>query len=144
MALESAESVEYVLSRYAVHPSQLKPFSMGSDLELVEKHFTQNSVEDILESLKSDDSDFAQNCLRTMDTVSPTALKIVYAAFKKGRNLSLKQCLEMEFKIITECMKQHDFMEGVRAVLVDRDNYQQSKKAAITDGSDSTIEKYVV
>ena len=49
---------------------------------------------------------------------------LVVEQLKRGRHLSLQQVFDMERKISSQCMRQADFYEGVRALLIDKDNFQ--------------------
>ena len=117
-------STPAILSKYAVHPSKLPEFTLKNDLESIEKIFdfdNSNCIEDLVLGLEKLDNDFGSNTVKQLLSVSPTSLKVVYRALLEGRNKTLRQCLDMEFDIVSEFMRQHDFYEGIRAQLVDKD-----------------------
>ncbi|TNN38941.1 3-hydroxyisobutyryl-CoA hydrolase, mitochondrial [Liparis tanakae] len=57
----------------------------------------------------------------TLSRMSPTSLKITHQQLEAGAALSLREVLVMEYRLSQACMRGHDFYEGVRAVLVDKD-----------------------
>jgi len=98
--------------------------------------FAGHSVEAILERLDRDGSDFARETAQVIRTRSPTSLKLVFRQLREARALDLKQCLAMEFRLAVRVLKAHDFREGVRAALIDKDRspkWQPASLAAVGD-----------
>jgi enoyl-CoA hydratase len=96
--------------------------------------FSAASVEAILERLERDGSDFALQIAQVMRTRSPTSLKLVFRQLREAARLDLRQCLAMEFRLAVRVLKDHDFREGVRAALVDKDRspkWQPSSLAGV-------------
>jgi enoyl-CoA hydratase len=100
--------------------------------------FAGSSVEAILERLDRDGSAFARESAQTIRTRSPTSLKLVFRQLRQARQLDLTQCLAMEFRLAARVLQVHDFREGVRAALVDKDRspkWEPSSLAAVGDVS---------
>jgi enoyl-CoA hydratase len=98
--------------------------------------FGAASVELILERLDRDGSDFATQTAQTIRARSPTSLKLVFQELREGAARDLKQCLAMEYRLALRMLKAHDFREGVRAALVDKDRapkWQPSALAGVGD-----------
>jgi enoyl-CoA hydratase len=98
--------------------------------------FSAASVEAILERLDRDGGDFARATAQVMRGRSPTSLKLVFRQLREGAQLDLKQCLAMEFRLALRALRGHDFREGVRAALVDKDrtpHWQPSSLAGVGD-----------
>ncbi|CAF1598257.1 unnamed protein product [Didymodactylos carnosus] len=74
--------------------------------------------------------------------MSPSSMKITFEQLKRGKSLDFKECLKMEYRIVLHIMKEHDFYEGVRAVLVDKDNKPRWKPATLAETSEKQIQKY--
>jgi len=140
------ESVPCILGEYSIHPSKLPPFSLAPELDQIQKHFTLDSAEKIVASLKTEcetkTDTFMNKILATLESVSPTSLKIIHRALREGENKTLKQVLDMEFGIVTQCFKAHDTIEGIRAVLVDKDKNTRWNPAHLSQVDDSMIDKY--
>jgi enoyl-CoA hydratase len=101
--------------------------------------FSAHSVEAILERLDRDGSDFARETAQIIRTRSPTSLKLVFRQLRLARTLDLKQCLAMEFRLAVRAIKAHDFREGVRAALIDKDRspkWAPASLAAVGDLDD--------
>ena len=93
-------------------------------------------MEAILERLDRDGSDFARATAQIIRSRSPTSLKIVFHQLRAAEALDLKQCLAMELRLARRLLPGHDFREGVRAALVDKDRaprWQPSALAGVGD-----------
>ncbi|HEV7437114.1 MAG TPA: enoyl-CoA hydratase/isomerase family protein [Pseudorhizobium sp.] len=113
------EAVEAVLSWFATAPGESE---LQKHRVLIDRCFTHDSVEQIIAALKSEDDDFARRALETILKRSPTSLKLTLRLLRDGRNSSgLVECLEREFGAGTEILRHHDFYEGVRAAIIDKD-----------------------
>lgn len=79
-----------------------------SELATLRKHvdgtFDKGSVEDIVQALKQDNSEWAQKTLKTLHTVSPTSLKVVYNQIKIGSKLAFDKCFDLELTIAAQMM----------------------------------------
>jgi len=93
--------------------------------------FSAPSVEAILERLERDGSDFALETAQIIRTRSPTSLKLVFRQLREAAALDLKQCLAMELRLALRVMKGHDFGEGVRAALIDKDRNPKWQPASL-------------
>ncbi|XP_032586164.1 3-hydroxyisobutyryl-CoA hydrolase, mitochondrial isoform X3 [Drosophila mojavensis] len=130
-----ADDVPEILEKF--HSKPEKPFSLTPVLEQINKHFSAGSVEEILESLRTDDSDWAKKQLEILSKVSPTSLKVTFRQLELGAQLSLAQCLIMEYRLAVRHLEPRaDFKEGVRALLIDKDQkpkWQPSTLSEVTE-----------
>ena len=62
-----------------------------------------------------------RNTLEVLSKKSPTSMSVALKQLALAKDLNLKDCLLMEFRICQAMMAKHDFYEGVRANLVDKD-----------------------
>lgn len=102
----------------------------------IETIFLASSVEAILERLDRDSSDFGKLTSQAVRARSPTSLKLVYRQIRAAAHLDLKQCLAMEYRLALRLLPGHDFREGVRAALIDKDRdpkWQPSALAGVAD-----------
>jgi len=65
--------------------------------------------------------EWATKTLKTLNKMSPTSVAITHELLHRGVGLDLKDCLLMEYRVVNRCMS-NDFQEGIRALLVDKDN----------------------
>jgi enoyl-CoA hydratase len=89
----------------------------------IDRLFASDTVEEIFGALERDGSDWARAQLELLRTKSPQALKVSLRQLRTGRRLkAFDEDMAMEFRIASRAVLLHDFREGVRALLVDKDN----------------------
>ncbi|MCI4378818.1 hypothetical protein PGIGA_G00219980 [Pangasianodon gigas] len=118
-----------------------KPFVLQQHAEAIDRLFEGSSVEEILEKLQKDQSAFAQKQVETLSKMSPTSLKLTFRQLQAGAGLSLQEVLVMEYRLSQACMRGHDFYEGVRAVLIDKDQSPKWKPATLAEVSEQCVEE---
>lgn len=90
--------------------------------ELIDRAFAHDNVEDIVAALEQDGSDFAQATLKALADKSPRGLKVTLKLLRLGRaSKTLEECLAREYLAALEVFDSHDFVEGVRAAIIDKD-----------------------
>jgi 3-hydroxyisobutyryl-CoA hydrolase len=92
------------------------------DTSHITRCFSANRLEDILQNLEKDNSEWAKQQLKLLKKMSPRSLKIAIRQMELGATKSLKECFEMEYQMGWRFGKNSDFVEGVRALLVDKCN----------------------
>ena len=142
-ALREGMELEPALTLYSC-PLEGKGF-LEHHYEEIETHFNKPSLRNILESLANDPSPFSQNTYNTLMTKSPTSLEVVFRQLKKeGPPLSFIERMKLEFRLSQHFMEGHDFMEGVRAVLVDKDHLPRWRPSTLQDLNPLDIDHYFV
>ena len=103
--------------------------ALVADLELLQSaidfHFSKPDVPSIMTSLRterrSQHGAWAQQTLKTMESRSPLMLCVTARQLQLGRSMDLADCLRMELNMVYRCSEEHDFREGIRAVIIDKD-----------------------
>jgi enoyl-CoA hydratase len=132
-ALVDGQSADKAIAPFARKP---EPGSLAPHRRWIATIFSASSVEAVLERLDRDGSDFAVQTAQTIRSRSPTSLKLVFRQLHEAEKLSLNQCLAMEFRLALRVLASHDFREGVRAALVDKDRrpkWEPSSLAGVGD-----------
>jgi enoyl-CoA hydratase len=88
---------------------------------VIDRCFGFDRVEAILDALDAEPGDFAAEAAATIRTMSPTSLKLTLLELRRGRSLTFDDCMRMEYRLSQSVLAGHDFYEGVRAQLVDKD-----------------------
>ncbi|XP_062313420.1 3-hydroxyisobutyryl-CoA hydrolase, mitochondrial [Osmerus eperlanus] len=96
-------------------------FVLQQHTDVIDRLFNSSSVEGILQNLKTEGSPFALKQAEILSQMSPTSLKITFKQLQQGATMSLQEVLVMEYRLSQACMRGQDFYEGVRAVLINKD-----------------------
>jgi enoyl-CoA hydratase len=121
-ALEGDEPVKATLARFAVRPPRS---TLVGEAEDIEACFSQADRQGILDALRQADaggSSFAAPARAAMLEKSPTSQAIALRQMALGRAIDFDEALRTDFRIVSRICRGHDFYEGVRAVIVDKDN----------------------
>jgi enoyl-CoA hydratase len=108
----------------------------------IDRIFAGNSVEDILAALDRASDAWAQKTVATMRTKSPLSLKLALAQVRRGKRWDFDTCMRAEFRIVSRIIEGHDFYEGVRAVIVDKDNAPVWQPVTLAGVSDADVERH--
>jgi enoyl-CoA hydratase len=128
--------IERVLAEKAADPG---PAPIAEHRARIDACFDGDSVEAIVAALERDGSDWANATLATLRGMSPTSMKLTHAALRRAETMDFDDCLKMEYRLSQACMAGHDFHEGIRAVLVDKDKSPQWSPARLDEVDDKTI-----
>ncbi|MEY4706644.1 MAG: short-chain-enoyl-CoA hydratase [Pseudomonadota bacterium] len=132
-ALAEGRAVEEAVRKFA---RKAPEGALAAQRRHIQTIFLASSVEAILERLDRDGGDFARQTSQSIRMRSPTSLKLVYRQIRTAAHLDLKQCLAMEYRLALRLLPGHDFREGVRAALIDKDRnpkWQPSALAGVAD-----------
>ena len=129
-----------LITSYSSSPDEESEFVMISDFSL--KNFKGNTIEEIIDNLKNNNSDLATKILSIIGTKSPTSLKVALRSLQLGRKNSFEDCMKMEFRMVNKVMNDHDFYEGVRALIIDKDNKPSWSPKSIEDVEDGFVDEF--
>ncbi len=91
--------------------------------EEIDKVFALDSLEAILAALRASGSDWANEQLKVMATKSPQTMKVALRQLQLGGQAkTFAENMAMEYRIGARVVQRHDFLEGVRAVIVEKDH----------------------
>nr|XP_042698371.1 3-hydroxyisobutyryl-CoA hydrolase, mitochondrial isoform X2 [Chrysemys picta bellii] len=138
----SKENVADVLNSYHMKCKidQEKQFVLDEHMDKINSLFSASTMEEIIQNLKQDGSPFALKQLETINKMSPTSLKMTLRQLREGASMNLQDVLTMEYRLSQACMSGHDFYEGVRAVLIDKDQVPKWKPATLEEVTDEFVD----
>jgi enoyl-CoA hydratase len=114
----------------------------------IERLFAGDRVEDILAALDREassggaDAEWAAKTAVAMRTKSPLSLKLALAQVRRGKAWDFETCMRAEFRIVSRVIHGPDFYEGVRAVIVDKDNKPRWRPATLAEVSEAEVERH--
>ncbi|MCX7358395.1 MAG: enoyl-CoA hydratase/isomerase family protein [Alphaproteobacteria bacterium] len=126
------------LSESAGRPKELT----SENVERINRVFALDSVEAIFAALESDNSDWARAQLTTLKTKSPQAMKVSFRQMREGAKMaSFADEMRSEYRLAFRVASRHDFQEGVRALIVDKDNKPVWNPATLDGVSDALLDE---
>jgi enoyl-CoA hydratase len=112
--------IEAILARAEADAGQAPIAAHRDDIDRL---FGGHSVEGIFEALEADGGEWARAQLEILRTKSPQTLKVAFRQLQTGAHLTdFAHNMRMEYRIGARVVQRPDFLEGVRAVIVDKDN----------------------
>lgn len=134
--------IDKTLYNYSSLSKDTTEFVLQPHLKQIEKAFAGATVEDIAKNLHSDGSEWAMSTLKLISKMSPTSLKITLRQLQLGASMTLRECLQMEFRLAAHCCIDSDFKEGVRALLIDKDQQPNWKPDTIEKVTQGHVNKF--
>ncbi|RAU22011.1 enoyl-CoA hydratase/isomerase family protein [Paramagnetospirillum kuznetsovii] len=114
-----AAEVEAILSGFASDPG---PAPLDDKRALIDRCFGQDSLDAVFAALEAESDPFAAETLAALRAKSPHLVAVSFEMIKRGRTMGFDECMRMEFRLALALAPAHDFVEGIRALLIDRDN----------------------
>ena len=117
----------------AEHAAPLPPFSLAPHRDAIDRCFGADSILGILHELQAEDSDWSSDVLATLRQMSPASVLWSFELVRQGADRTLAQCLQAELALTRKVVRHPDYLEGVRAMVVDKDRKPRWKAARIED-----------
>lgn len=134
------DALQSAMDKYASSPPE------DSELRIVQgevdKHFSNTSVEDILQSLDQSATPFAEKTRASILSKSPSSLKVTIQQLINGEGKSIRECLDRDFTIAKNFLLHDDFYEGIRSVLIDKDHLPDYRYKRLSDVDDRLVERF--
>jgi enoyl-CoA hydratase/carnithine racemase len=112
----------------------------------IDRHFSQPSVGEMFSSLEAEIrpeyADWARQTAKLMHTRSPTMLRATLRQMQQGKDMNLGACFRMELNMAQACFEHGDFVEGVRALIIDKDNAPRWTPSRIDQVTDAMIDPF--
>lgn len=123
------DAVAGALAHYVRDPG---PAPIEAHLADIDRLFGAASVEAILQGLDEDGGEWARGQMVGLATKSPQTLKVAFRQLAHGAAFTdFAANMAMEYRIGARVVQRHDFLEGVRAVIVDKDNNPRWEPASV-------------
>lgn len=110
----------------------------------IDRCFSASCVTDLLKALKAENTVWSEEVLTLLAKRSPTSLVVTLNYLQRAKSLSFDAVMQMDFNLAHAFMHHSDFFEGVRAVLVDKDQAPIWYPATIAEVTQEMIDDYFV
>ncbi|WP_434384940.1 enoyl-CoA hydratase/isomerase family protein [Melittangium boletus] len=106
----------------------------------IDRCFAGGRVEEILAALEAEGTPWAEATRATLGRMCPTSLKVTLRQLRLGRALPYDAMKDVEFRLSQHCTARPDFREGIRAVLVDKDQKPRWSPSTLAEVSDADVD----
>jgi enoyl-CoA hydratase/carnithine racemase len=131
--------VSDVLNRFHLSPQTSQLMTLAQEISQI---FHADSMQKIMTNLQTNPSAFCQETMATLNKKSPTGLVVTLAALRQGAKMDFDDCMKQEFRLVTHFLLSHDFAEGIRAVIIDKDQSPQWQPKHITEIHENDLNTY--
>jgi enoyl-CoA hydratase len=144
-ALCGAAPLDALLGAFAEPAGQGEVAARGA---AIERLFAGASVEAILARLDAEaasasaDAQWAGGVAATIRTKAPRSLKLALAQVRRGRDWSFADCMRAEWRIVSRVAYGEDFYEGIRAVIIDKDNRPRWRPADLAGVTQAEVDRH--
>lgn len=138
-ALADNDSVEAALDAVSVAAA---PSKLMEKADLIDEIFSAGSVEEIMARLDASDDPWSQKTAEGIRAKSPTSVFLAFEQMRRGKELDFNGCMRLEYRIVTRILEGHDFFEGVRALLVDKDQAPKWQPDRLEDVDTEALSAY--
>jgi enoyl-CoA hydratase len=140
-AMIEGEPIDAVLDGLHEHPG---PSELERLRPAIDRIFAAPSLDGVLKGLEREDGEqreWARQTLEILARRSPLSLKVTFEFLRRGAaHKTLKEALIVEYRLATRLIRRHDFMEGVRAAIVDKDQSPKWEHASMDAVPDALVQ----
>ena len=134
--LSETDEIEAVLGHYARKAGRGSLQMLGP---LIDTAFGRDGVEEIVRELSGNEGEWARRALAAMKRNAPTSLKVTFEQLRRGAELDFGDCMRMEYRLACHMATAHDFAEGIRARIIDKDDAPRWKPARLEDVDEARV-----
>ncbi|GAC1581399.1 MAG: enoyl-CoA hydratase/isomerase family protein [Sphingomicrobium sp.] len=149
-----SDALDAVKEQLCTHPEKVESILAGATspspeakivrhLKAIDRLFASDVYEEILAALRVDGSEWASEQLEVLASKSPTACKVsLRMLVESPRHLHFVDEMKMEFGIVARSCRSHDFAEGVRALLIDKDRQPKWQPSSPEGVTQEIVDRY--
>ena len=132
-------SVTEIIDQFKI---STQPSPLIEQQSAIDQAFSADTMENILQVLRQSSNKICQEAAVSLISKSPTSLKITLQALREGHQKEFDACMRQEYRLVCRFLQGHDFAEGIRAVIIDKDQSPQWKPNTLEGVTNHEIEKY--
>ncbi len=110
----------------------------------IDRCFASATLADVLRLLADEPGSFGAEQLAELGRKSPFSLALAFAQLRRGRGLGIEEALRLEYRMVHGVLAGHDFVEGVRALLVAKDRQPRWRPANLAEVAEAALDRCMV
>jgi enoyl-CoA hydratase len=143
VALADCRSADDVRRRLGALSSPPAAGKMAAARPWIDACFGANDIETIMDRLAASDAEAARAAHATMAKMSPTSLKVTLRNVRAAASFKrLEESFQQDYRIALACIAGHDFIEGIRAQIVDKDRNPRWRPDRLEDVTSDIVDRH--
>ncbi len=127
----------------AAHAQEPPPSPLLAQRDWIDRCYAGETMEDIVAALRGHDAGSANDAANLILTRSPISLSVALEAVRRAAQLeTLEDVLRQEYRTSSACSRSHDFVEGIRAQIIDKDRNPKWSPASLATVTTADVEAY--
>jgi enoyl-CoA hydratase len=131
--------VDRVLARFQTHPG---PAPLAQQIDPIDSCYGRRDLRAVLQALGQEETGWGEAQLAQLSTKSPTSLAVTFRQLQEGRALDFDSAMRLEYRLVPRFLAGHDFREGVRALIIDKDGRPSWRPSRLEEVSPADVEDY--
>jgi enoyl-CoA hydratase len=132
-------TVDRLLARFEADPG---PAPLAEDIDRIDACYGRRDLGAALKALGDEETGWGEEQLEQLSSKSPTSLAVTFRQLQEGAALTFDDAMRLEYRLVPRFLAGHDFREGVRALIIDKDGRPEWRPSRLEDVSASQIEAY--
>ncbi len=139
LAGDAFAAVDRVLARFRVDPG---PGELPGWRARIDRCYGRASLDGVLEALAGEPSGWGAAQLEQISSKSPTSLAVTFRQLGVGATLDFDAAMRLEYRLVHRFLAGHDFPEGIRALIIDKDNRPRWRPERVGEVTEAAVEAY--
>jgi enoyl-CoA hydratase len=139
LATDPHGGVQRVLDHLRADPG---PSPLAEQMGRVDACFGRSDLGAVLHALGAEETGWGQTQLEQLSTRSPTSLAVTFRQLQQGAALGFDDAMRLEYRLVPRFLAGHDFREGIRALIVDKDDRPDWRPGRLEDVSAADVDAY--
>jgi enoyl-CoA hydratase len=139
LSKNARSTVEGVLDRFRADPG---PPPIVEHMERIDCCYGKGELDAVMRALEKEPTGWGRAQRETLATKSPTSLAVTFRQLRQGATLNFDEAMRLEYRLVHRFVAGHDFREGVRALIIDKDNRPKWRPASLENVTAADVEAY--
>ena len=139
LATDAHGTVDRILAQFQ---AEAGPAPLADTIDRIDSCYGRKDLGAVLKALGDEETGWGEAQLEQLSSKSPTSLAVTFRQLQEGAALDFDDAIRLEYRPVPRFLAGHDFREGVRALIVDKDGRPEWRPARLEDVSAADVETY--
>jgi enoyl-CoA hydratase len=136
---DARATVDRLLAEFQAHPGAAP---LAEDIDRIDSCYGRKDLGAVLNALGDEESGWGEGQLEQLSSKSPTSLAVTFRQLQEGAALDFDDAMRLEYRLVPRFLAGHDFREGVRALIINKDGRPEWRPKRLEDVSAAHVEAY--